>query len=216
MTHTVLKPATLRKQGSRAAFLLILPPLIVAFFLLFSFSAMALPPQKFLIAPPSASTLNGELFINLSLTVDNEDGLRDLLKDGVVLQLGISVAMSRTRSWWTDVNIAEQEYTSLIYHDPLTRDFVVNFPTREGEKTLRDKNLTRLIFASWRNLSLLVAPLQIVYNEGKDQEFAITLNLSLQHTEVPPWLEKSFVFWSSDVVPQEKFSLPFNPPADPN
>ena len=216
MRHTVFEPTSLWKRENRAAFLRVLPLFFAVLFLLSCFPALALPPQKFQIAPPSVSTLNSELFLNLSLTVDNEDGLHDLLKDGAVLQLGVSVAMTRKRSWWANVDIAEHEYTSLIYHDPLTRDFVMSFPTREGEKTLRDKNLTRLIFSSWRNLSLPVVPLRTLYNEGSEEEFVISLTISLQHTEVPPWLEKSFVFWSSDVVPQEKFSLPFTLPAAPD
>ncbi len=215
MTHTVHTPAfSSPRHGLRAAASRVLPSLLLVFALFFSFPAMALPPQKLLMAPPAFSVNNGELFVNLSLTVDNEDGLRDLLKDGAVLQLGLDVSMNRKRSWWTDVEVAGHEYACVIRHDPLTRDFVISLPTKEGEKTLRDKNLTRLLHATWRKLSLPVVPLQALHAQGSDEEFVISLTISLRHTEVPPWLEKSFIFWSSDVVPQEKRSLPFHLPID--
>ena len=179
------------------------------------FPAQALPPQKVQMAPPATSVLHGDVFLNLSLTVDNEDGLRDLLKDGAVLRLGVSVAVKRERSWWTDVTVAEREYESIIRHDPLSRDFVISFPTPEGEKNLRDKNLTRLLHSSWRKLSLAVVPLRALSAQGSGENFDIVFTLTLQHTEVPPWLEKSSLFWSSDVVPPEKRVLPFHlPPPD--
>ena len=193
----------------------LLPALITALLLLCS-PAMALPPQKLLMAPQTTSIRAGDIFLNLSLTVDNEDGLRDLLKDGAVLQLGITVSVSRKRSWWSNVELAHREYRSIIRHDPLSREFVLELPSDGEEKTLRDKNLTRLLHASWRKLSLYVAPLRTLRAEGSGEEFVIACEVSLQHTEVPPWLEKSSIFWSSDVVPPEKRELPFRLPAGPD
>ena len=197
-----------QKQGT----VRLLPALVVALLLLCA-PAMALPPQKLMLAPPATSLRGGDIFLNLSLTVDNEDGLRDLLKDGAVLQLGITVTVSRKRSWWSNVELAHREYRSVIRHDPLSREFVLELPSDSEEKTLRDKNLTRLLHASWRKLSLYVAPLRALRAEGSGEEFVIAFEASLQHTEVPPWLEKSSIFWSSDVVPPEKRELPFRLPA---
>lgn len=192
-------------------------PLLLAVLLLLScLPAMALPPQKLLLAPPVISTLHGNLLLNLSLTVDSEDGLRDLLKDGAVLRLRVSMAMKRKRAWWTDETLAEREYDSIIRHDPLSRDFEVSFPTPDGEKRARDRNLTRLLHSSWRKLSLPILPLRVLYGQGSGESFDIIFTVTLQHTEVPPWLEKSSLFWSSDVVPQEKRVLPFHlPPGAP-
>ena len=130
-----------------------------------------------------------------------------------MLQLGVTVTISRKRSWWSNVELAHREYRSVISHDPLSREFVLELPTGGEEKTLRDKNLTRLLHASWRKLSLYVAPLRTLRAEGSGEEFVIAFEVSLQHTEVPPWLEKSSIFWSSDVVPPEKRELPFRLPA---
>ena len=93
---------------------------------------------------------------------------------------------------------------------------MLELPSDGEEKTLRDKNLTRLLHASWRKLSLYVAPLRTLRAEGSGEEFVIACEVSLQHTEVPPWLEKSSIFWSSDVVPPEKRELPFRLPAGPD
>ena len=190
----------------------LLPALVVALLLL-CFPAMALPPQKLVLAPPTTMIRAGDIFLNLSLTVDSEDGLRDLLKDGAVLQLGVTVTVSRKRAWWSNVELAHREYRSVIRHDPLSREFVLELPSGGEETTLRDRNLTRLLHASWRKLSLYVAPLRILRAESNDEEFAIAFEVSLQHTEVPPWLEKSSIFWASDVVPPEKRELPFHLPA---
>jgi hypothetical protein len=188
--------------------------LFTALLLLVSCPAMALSPQHLQIAPVATSVHKGEdLFLNLSLTVDHEDSLRDLLKDGAALQLGIVVDMRRKRAWWADVEITRREYASILRHDPLARDFVVSFPSPEGEKTLRDKNLTRLLHASWRKLSLYVAALHTIRAQGPDEEFIIACTLSLQHAEVPPWLKNSSIFWSPDLVPQEKRELSFRLPA---
>lgn len=190
----------------------LLPALVAALLLLCS-PVMALPPQKFVLASPTTLVRAGDIFLNLSLSVDNEDGLRDLLKDGAVLQLGVTVTVSRKRSWWSNVELAHREYRSVIRHDPLSREFVLELPSAGEEKALRDENLTRLLHASWRKLSLYVAPLRLLRAEGSGEEFVIAFAVSLQHTEVPPWLEKSSIFWSSDVVPPEKRELPFRLPA---
>lgn len=187
--------------------------LFTVLWLLWTFPAEALPPQHFVITPPNVSVTNNSLYLNLSLTVDSEDGLRDLLKDGAVLRLGISIELAGKRSWWVNDKIVERQYASVLRHDPLTRDFILSLPALDGDKSIRDKNLTRLLHSSWRALSLPVTPLQTIYDAQSGQDFEISLQLSLQHTEVPPWLEKSFVFWSSDVVPQEKLTLSWSLPA---
>jgi hypothetical protein len=174
--------------------------------------AFALPPQKFLLDPPLPGVEDGVLTVRLSLTVDNEDGLRDLLKDGAVLELLIDVNVERERFLWSNAEAAAVTFTSVIRHDPLSRDFVVSVPTHDGDKELRDRNLTRLLYASWRKLFLPIATLEDLRRNEEADEYAITLAISLRHTEVPPWLEKTLVFWSADVVSQEKRTVHFSVP----
>ena len=190
-------------------------PLLAFFFLLFPcFSSLTLPPQHFLLAPPVVSARDGDLLLNLSLTVDNEDGLRDLLKDGAALRMRVSVAMTRERSWWIDQTVVSREYDSILRHNPLSRDSEITFPSPDGEQHLKDRNLTRLMHGSWRKLSLPVVPLRSLQTQGSGGNFEIVFTLSLRHAEVPPWLEKGTFFWSSDVIPQEKRSLPFSLPVE--
>lgn len=177
-------------------------------FLILSISAaFALPPQRLVVEKFTADTRNGILTLNLSLTVDNEDGLRDMLKDGAVLELLASVAVERERSWWANAEVASRDFSSIIRHDPLSRDFLVSLPSEEEPTELRDRNLTRLLHNSWRKLALHVTTVQLLEQEEIGEEAVVTLTISLQHTDVPPWLEKSLIFWSSQVVPTEKRTL---------
>ena len=187
---------------------------IVAAFLTCLFhpqDALALPPQRFVIQQPEIAIESGMLYVKLSLNVDNEDGLRDMLKDGAVLDLSVSTTLERKR-WWSNEEIVSSEFVATILHDPLTRDFVVLLPGTEGQKQVRDKNLTRLLHSTWRSLSLPVLSLTDLLLQERDAEYSLILNVSLQHAEVPPWLENSLVFWSSKVVPSEKIVLPLQMP----
>ena len=175
-------------------------------------SAYAVPQQKLLLESPSAQIRDGVVTIHLSLSVTDEEGLRALLKDGAVLELSMSVALERERSWWSNAEAAAAEFSSILRHDPLSRDFLVTIPTVEGDKEVRDRNLTRLLHASWRQLTLPVAPLEDVVREEEASAYLVVLNISLRHTEVPPWLQKDTVFWSSEVAPDEKRQFKFTLP----
>ena len=189
-----------------------------AFFVLLSFlvalPCFAAPPQSFVVQGPSTVVKQHRLFVDLAVTVDDEEGLRNMLKDGAVLALGIAVTVERIRSWWGDELVFEDNYTSTILHDPLTRNFVVELPEQDENKQYPDKNLTRLLHATWRKLSIPLVFMERLYVDEPGSEYRITLALSLQHAEVPPWLEKSLVFWSSNVVPKEKFTMSYMLPAD--
>ena len=120
--------------------------------------------------------------------------------------------MERERFLWSNAEAAAVTFLSVIRHDPLSRDFVVSVPTHGGDKEFRDRNLTRLLYASWRNLSLPIATLENLRRSEDADEYVITLAVGLRHTEVPPWLEKTLVFWSADVVSQEKRTVHFSMP----
>ncbi|MDR0339856.1 MAG: DUF4390 domain-containing protein, partial [Desulfovibrio sp.] len=176
-------------------------------------ASLAVPPRGMVIESPKSHITDGYVFLDLSLSVDSEEGLRDMLKDGAVLQLTVNAVMERKRSFWSNEDLVEESFSSILRHDPLHREFIVLIPSPEGEVELRDRNLTRLIHASWRKLSLRLISLEALSVEAADDIFLIQVDISLRHTDVPPWLEKSTVFWSADVVPSESFSLEFVPPA---
>ncbi|MDR2075756.1 MAG: DUF4390 domain-containing protein, partial [Desulfovibrio sp.] len=89
-------------------------------------------PQRFLLENPQLAERDGLLFFSASLSVEEEGALRDLLKDGAVLELIITTTLDRRRSWWTNAEVASHVYTSSIRHDQLTRNFLLSQPC-EGE-----------------------------------------------------------------------------------
>lgn len=173
----------------------------------------AAPPQSFVIQNVRATVKQHWLFADLSVSVDDEEGLRNMLKDGAVLALGVAISVERVRSWWSNEEIGAGEYVSTIFHDPLTRDFLVELPDAEGPKQNRDKNLTRLLHLTWRQLSIPVISIERLYIDEPESQYLVKLNFSLQHTEVPPWLENSLMFWSSNVVPKQTVTLEYSLPA---
>ncbi len=174
--------------------------------------AAALPPQELILDPPAVQLEKGMLTVKLAVAVDNEEGLLALLKDGAVLELAVKADVERERSFWSNATAGGAEFSSIVRHDPLSRDFVVTTPTVEGHKEIRDRNLARLLQASWHRLSLPVARLADLLRDEPAEAYLILLSISLRHTEVPPWLEKSSVLWSSDVVPPLGRSFVFTLP----
>ena len=167
-------------------------------------------PQRFILETPVLVAVAGTLYADCSLSVDDEDGLRDLLKDGAVLELRISTEVERRRSWWSNADLGSGVFVSALRHDPLTREFLLTLPG-DGRETLhRDRNLTRLLYATWRKLRLPILAEQAFPKGRGPQDYLITLTFELRHTELPPWLEKSPGFWSSDVVPQERRELEYH------
>jgi len=174
--------------------------------------AHALPPREIIMDPPAAVVEDGMIILRLALTVDNEEGLFTLLKDGAVLELGLSVLVERERTLWRNAKAVGVDFSSILQHDPLSRDFVLRVPTPDGEKEVRDRNLSRLLQASWRRLALPVASLEELRRKEPAASYQVVLTVSLRHTGVPPWLERSSLFWSAEVVPQVKRRFFFTPP----
>jgi hypothetical protein len=172
----------------------------------------AFPPREIIMDPPTVVIEKGMLILRLALTVDNEEGLLALLKNGAVLELVISADVERERRLWRNAKAAKVVFPSILRHDPLSRDFVVFVPTPDGEKEVRDRNLSRLLQASWRRLALPMIPLEDLLREEPAESYLVLLTITLRHTEVPPWLAKSPLFWSSEVVPQVKRSFVFTLP----
>lgn len=194
-------------------FLFSLPAFLCSllFFLVLAHPAQGLPPTRLLVEKPVLLTQDNMLFLTLSVSVDDEEGLRELLKNGAVLELATNVTVERERSWWANAEVFTHSYSSVLRHEPLSRDFLVVFPDRDGERQLRDRNLTRLLYESWKKLSLPVLPPDsLIWENGESYQLYFTI--TLRHIEVPPWLEKSLVFWSAEVVPPEQGVLTVPPP----
>jgi hypothetical protein len=192
-----------RARGGLAAFFLF--PLLC----MFGASAFAAPAHRLIADPPPLlRTADALLVAEMSLAVDNEAGLRDLLKDGAILELVITASVERLRTLLGNDELGQETYVSVLRHDPLSREFLLTLPGADNRE-MRDRNLTRLLHAGWKTLVLPLIPLKTLRAEGEDEAFAVRLGITLRHADVPPWLQKNFVFWSSEVAPQLNFTLPF-------
>ncbi len=169
--------------------------------------AEAAAPQRFALVPPTLEAAAGTLNAVCSVSVNDEDGLRDMLKDGAVLELRIAFEVDRERSWWKNSEIASGVFVSGLRHDPLTREFVLTLPVDGRATTHKDRNLSRLLQSTWQAIRFPLVSEAVFREHDAEQTYRISLNFELRHVESPPWLEKSPGFWSSDVVPQERREL---------
>lgn len=166
----------------------------------------AVPPKYFDIMEAALSTASGEITVTLSVTVDNVTGLYAMLKDGATIELLVNAKVERVRTFWTNVTLAEMDLVSTLQHNPLTREFVLFMP---GAATpMLDKNLDRLLAATWRKYRVHFGPTAILDGEDGD-EYKVVLQLNLQHAKPPPWLAKDFMIWSKNIVEPETMELPF-------
>ncbi len=170
--------------------------------------AFALPPQHFVIQPPAIETRTGSIVVRLGISVDNVDGLYEMLKDGASFQLVVDAKLERVRTFWTNVLLSEKQQVSILRHNPLTREFMLYMPGEE--KPLLDKNLERLLAATWHKYQVNVGPVGLLRQAEAGSAYQILLNIALRHAEVPPWLAKNYVLWSWNVVDPVNITLPFH------
>ena len=183
-----------------------LPSLSLLCVLLLALPATGAPPKYFETTKPHIALTSGEIVLSLSIDVDNVTGLYEMLKDGASVELVVSIKLERPRTFWTNVLLAETEMLSSLHHNPLTREFALYMP---GEtKPLLDKNLNRLLDATWRKFSANLGPVNILDGE-KGTDYQVTLALNLQHAKPPPWLAKDFILWSKKIVEPESLVLHF-------
>jgi len=168
--------------------------------LLFVLPGQGIPPKYFEVSNLRVSLSFGDIVASLSISVDNVTGLYEMLKDGASVELAVRTKLERPRTFWTNVVLAEAEFLSTLQHNPLTREFALYMP---GEtKPLLDKNLDRLLDATWRKFAANLGPIGIL-DGGKGTDYRITLILNLQHAKPPPWLAKDFGFWSKKITEHE-------------
>ena len=169
--------------------------------------ARAATPEHFIVKNSSIDAKNGSLVISLGLDVENTQKLHDMLKNGAAMLLAANVKLERLRALWTNETIREQSFVSHLRHNPLTREFLITMPG--GEKHLADRNLERLLAATWHNLSLHIGSRDMLLRYGGNTKYRITLDLSLRHTEIPPWLAKTLIFRSWDIAEPITLTIPF-------
>jgi hypothetical protein len=178
--------------------------LLLSFWPGLPFPALAASPERFTLEEPRLEVRAGTLFLHLPLGVLNEMALSDMLRDGAMLELRIEMEVLRKRSLLPNAGEEEKEFSSIIKHDPLTREFRASLPG-SGE-ILHDPLLSALLRKSWKKLEL---PLLESPRLRADSEYLVEISLSLRHAELPPWLERTLVFWTRDVLPALQLTLDY-------
>lgn len=191
---------TYRRYNSRLIGI-ILPALL--FCALFAGLAQA-APDNFVHGRPVLSLSEGALTLSLPLSVDNEDALGALLRDGASIELAINVTIQRKRSVWFNEKVHETVFSSLLRHDPLSREYRMTMPG--SEQILQDKSLRALLARTWKTMKLPLAPGELF---APNNNYVVKIELSLKHTALPPWLDRTLVFWNKDVVNSASIELEY-------
>lgn len=151
----------------------------------------------------TVESLLDKVHIRAGLVLGNTVFVRGLLRDGAVMTMTCKIKVQRLRTVLANENVAELLREYHLRHDPLTREFVMDYG---GNKPQRQKHLDSLVSSFWEEIDF-VLPLKTPLVSG--ETYRVTIELTLQHAEVPPWLEKALFFWSWDVVPPVSFTQEF-------
>lgn len=162
--------------------------------------------ENFVGELPTLHTEGDTLNMTLRLSVDDEDALRLLLRDGATIELGVRVRVERKRTLWANEKIEELEFSSLLKYDSLVRQYRLTGPA--DDRVVQDGNLRALLAKSWKDLRIPLVKADVF---EPDEEYLVIVDLTLQHAELPPWLDKTLVFWSREVVAPETFKLDYRP-----
>jgi hypothetical protein len=166
---------------------------------------VALALQHFTGEAPELSVQEGGLGLSLRLSVDDEDELRLLLRNGASLELVINAEILRQRTFLPNESLDERNFSFLLKYDSLTRQYRMSDPLTG--KILQDPNMRSLLTKTWKQLELPLTNMDIF---AQDEDYLVLLKLTLQYAEIPPWLDRSLVFWSREVVEPETYKLEFN------
>lgn len=135
------------------------------------------------------------VYVTSGFRLENSAPIKAQLRDGAQMVLSCTIRLERLRTLLSNVTLSETTLIFHLRHDPLLREFLLFSDVTEPA---RHKNLNALLTAAWNPLHV-VLPLREPLETGTPCR--VTVNVSLQHATVPPWLEQALFFWSWDVVP---------------
>lgn len=148
-------------------------------------------------------TLPQVVQVDTGFRIEHSGAVRSQLRDGAVMNLHCVVTLERIRTLLSNIVISETTRTYQLRHDLLTREFMLSCPDKP---LLRQKQLDALMTSAWEHLQFML-PLQEPLISG--DTYRVSLKVTLEHAEVPPWLEKALFFWSWEVTPPLSFSQDF-------
>ncbi len=161
----------------------------------------AMAAQNFRIKGFSLGGTDKQLEVHLQLGVTEEYNLSYMLRDGAKMELSCRVELLRKRSFWSNELLAETEVYFRLSYDLLLRDFVL---ASESEPPVRNDNFHSLLSETWNDLVILLDnPTGLAANE----DYLIKATVELKHSEMPPWLTRSILFWSDVIIPATTFEL---------
>ena len=156
--------------------------------------------QAFIVRGLSLGGTDTRLEVNLQLAVSEEANLANMLRDGAKMEMSCQVQFLRKRSFWSNKLLAENTVYSRLSYDPLLREFIIS----SEEAAAQDENFHRLLGATWGNLAV---PLDNSGGLVQDEDYLVKVTVGLKHTEMPPWLTRSILFWSDEIISPTTFEL---------
>ncbi len=151
----------------------------------------------------TVETKGSSILVESGLVVDQLSNINTLLRDGASINLSCNLLIERLRTLFANETLAEVTVVYQLRHEPLTREFIM---IQEGNSPQRSKKLEDLLASTWDVLMFNV-PLAAPLVSG--ETYRVRLHVTLQHAEVPPWLEKALFFWSWDIAPALSFTQEF-------
>ena len=157
--------------------------------------------QNFLLKGFSLGGTDKQPEVNLRLAVSEEHNLAYMLRDGAKMEMTCRVQFLRKRTFWSNELLAENTVSTRLAYDRLLREFVLS---AEDTPPLRNESFRGLMNESWENLSI---PLDNPGGLEQNQNYLIKVTADLKYTEMPPWLTRSILFWSEEIIPATTFEL---------
>ena len=164
----------------------------------------ALAEQNFLLKGFALSGTDKRLEINLRLAVSEEHNLAYMLRDGAKMEMSCQVSLLRKRTFWSNELLTENIIYNQLSYDRLLREFVLS---AENQPPARNESFRRLMTETWENLCV---PLNNPVGLTQDEDYVVKVTVDLKHTEMPPWLTRSILFWSDEIIAPTTFELDLN------
>ena len=141
------------------------------------------------------------LRLRSSLALENPTPVRQQLQDGAQMGLTCTLSLERVNTF-RNSEVASTTRLFMLRHDPLTREFVMS----SGSDKFQLRYLTPLLEQGWKDTPLelsLPGPLE-------PGEYRLRLHLTLELTDIPPWMAKTLFFWSWEVASPLTYTQTFH------
>lgn len=141
--------------------------------------------------------------VNTGFGLAHAGTIRTQLRDGAVMNLQCLLTLEHVRSLLSNTVLSEASRSYQLRHDLLAREFILTSP---NAPVIRQKQFDALLESAWGHLKFQL-PLAEPLLTG--ETYRVQFKVTLEHAEVPPWLEKALFFWSWEVAPPLSFSQDF-------